>query len=321
VKRRALLAAPAAFVATSALAQEPPRVVWIAPATPAGEAPQLAALRAGFEESGLVDGRDLTFEAIYANGEYENFPQLTRQALARKPAILMVVTIASVRAAQQATGTVPILFVGTNDPVGAGLVDSLARPGGNTTGVATMADEAAPKLIDMMHAALPQARRIAIVFNPLNATNRPIFERQRTTAAALGIESVPVELSSPDVADGVLGSANAPRPDAVILVPDAMVHQVTPRIAALGLERRVPVLGPFRDGATAGALLSYGPSLPALLRRAGFYVRRILAGTAPRDLPVERPTVFELVVNLRTASTIGVKLPADIIAIANETIE
>src|SRR5262249_34677082 len=159
-------------------------------------------------------------------------------ALSRKPAILMVVTIASVRAAQQATRTVPILFIGTNDPVGAGLVDSLARPGGNTTGVATMADDAAPKLVDMMHAVLPQARRMAAVFTPQNATNQPIFERLRAATAAFGIEAKPVELSAPDAVDSVFAPSGATQPDALITVPDAMVNQVTPRIAALGLERR-----------------------------------------------------------------------------------
>jgi putative ABC transport system substrate-binding protein len=320
VKRRAVLAIPAALAPWPAAAQEPARLVWIGPATPEVEAKQLAALRLGLKENGLVEGRDVTLEVLYANGQYEKFPELTEQALARKPAILMVVTIASVRAAQQATRTVPILLTGTNDPVGAGLVASLARPGGNTTGVATQADDSAPKLVDMMHTALPHVRRVAVVFNSKNATNRPILERSRQAAAALGIEVVPVELSAPDALDSVFAKS-AEQPDAVIVVPDAMLNQVTPRMAALALERRLPLLGPFRDNAAAGALLSYGPSLPALLRRTGFYVKRILAGAAPRDLPVEQPTVFELVVNLRTANVLGLKLAPEVIALADETIE
>jgi len=232
MKRRALLALPAAFAPWRAWAQEPARLVWIGPATPEVEAKQLAALRVGLKENGLVEGRDVTLEVLYANGQYDRFPELTQQALSRKPAILMVVTIASVRAAQQATRTVPILLTGTNDPVGAGLVDSLARPGGNTTGVATQADDSALKLVDMMHTVLPGARQVTVVFNPQNATNRPIFERSRASAAALGIDCLPVELSAPEAVDGVFAPSGARQPDALIVVPDAMLNQVTPRCAA-----------------------------------------------------------------------------------------
>lgn len=295
--------------------------MWIAPATEAIEAGRLVELRSGLKENGLIESRDVTLQVLYANGEYQRFPELTQQALERKPAILIVVTIASVRAAQQMAGKVPVLFVRTNDPVGAGLVDSLARPGGNTTGVATMADDSTLKLLDMMHKVLPQAKHVRAVFNPGNATNRPIFERLKSAASPLGIELQPVELSDPAAVDGCFGPANAPRADALILMPDAMLGQVTPRIATLGIERRVPVLAPFSENAKMGTLLSYGPSLPAVLRRAGFYVKRILAGAAPRDLPVEQPTKFELIINLKTAKAIGVAIPQSVQAEADDLIE
>jgi putative ABC transport system substrate-binding protein len=321
MRRRDWLALPALVAAGPARAREPARLAWIAPGTLAVEAPRQAAFRAGLAENGLVDGRDYVLEMFYAEGDYRRFPELTRQALALDPAVLLVVTIASVRAAQQATRTVPIIFMATNDPVGAGLIDSLARPGGNTTGVATMADDVAPKLVEMMHMALPDARRAAVVINPGNPTNRPIFERFRSSAVAFGIDARAVEVGTPDAIDGCLGPPMAPQPDALVVASDAMLLEVAGRIAKLGRERRIAVLGPFRELPQAGALLSYGPSLGALVRRSAFYVKRVLAGAKPADLPAEQPILFELVVNLRTAGAIGLKLPAKVKELADETIE
>jgi len=319
--RRDWLALLAFIAAYPARAKEPARLAWIVPGTPAIEAPREAAFRAGLGENGLVDGRDYILEMFYAEGDYQRFPELTRQAVARDPAVLLVVTIASVRAAQQATRTVPIIFMATNDPVGAGLIDSLARPGGNTTGVATMADDVAPKLVDMMHTALPDARRVTVVINPGNATNRPIFERFRAAGATFGLDVQAAEVSTPDAVADCLGPSTAPQPDALIVASDAMFLELAGRIATLGRERRVPVLGPFRELPAAGALLSYGPSLGALLRRSAVYVKRVLAGAKPADLPAEQPILFELVVNLRTAKALGLKLPPKVLALADEVIE
>lgn len=321
VKRRDWLVLLGAVVAWPAHAQGPARVIWIAPGSPAQEAPREAVFRAGLGENGLVDGRDYVLEVLHAEGDYQRFPALTRQALAANPAVLLVNTIASVRAAQQATRTVPIIFMATNDPVGAGLIDSLARPGGNTTGVATMADDVAPKLVEMMHAVLPEARRIKALINPQNATNRPIFERFRAAGGTLGLEIEGVEVSTPDAVVDCLGSSTASQPDALIVAPDAMFVEFAGRIAALGRKRHVPVLGSFRELPAAGALLSYGPSVNALLRRSTFYVKRVLAGAQPRDLPAEQPTLFEFVVNLGTAKALGVTLAGKVLALADEVIE
>lgn len=321
LKRRDWLAAIAAIVASPAHAQAPARLVWIAPGTPASEAARAAVLRGGLADNGLVEGRDYILETFYAEGDYQRLPELTRQAMARGPAVLLVVTIASVRLAQQATKTVPIVFIATNDPVGAGLIDSLARPGGNTTGVATMADDVAPKLIEIMHRALPRVRQAKALMNPGNATNRPIFERMKAAAATLGIEVQAVEVTTPDGVEDWLGPPSASPPDALIVVPDAMFVAVAGRIAQLALTRRVALIGPFREVAVAGGLLSYGPSLPALVRRSAFYVKRILAGARPAELPVEQPTVFELAINLRTAQALDVTIPPKVLALADEVFE
>jgi len=319
MKRRDLLTVLGIGLATRAEAGSPARLAWIEPGT-VGVA-RLASVRAGFAENGLAEGRDYVLEVFPADGDYQRFPALMRQALAHSPDVLLVSTIASVRAAQQATKTIPIVFVGTNDPVGAGLIDSLARPGGNTTGVATMSDEAAPKLVDMMHAALPAARRISVLINPGNPTNRPIFESIRASAGSVGIEANAIEVGAPETIDAAFTPPSAPQPDALIVALDAMLVTIGSRIAQLCLERRVALVGPGREQTEAGGLLSYGPSLDVLIRRSAYFVKRILAGAQPRDLPAEQPTKFELTINLKTAKAIGVTIPPSILAAADDVIE
>jgi putative ABC transport system substrate-binding protein len=328
VRRRALVVTGVATLGgttvawpTLTQAQQPARLAWIEPGSPATSTKFVAALRGGLADNGMVEGRDYLLDMYFANGDYRRFPALTGEALAHAPAILLVVTIASVRAAQQATKTVPIVFMSTNDPVGAGLIDSLARPGGNTTGVATMGDDVAPKLVELVQAVLPNARRVEMLINPLNATNRPIFERVRAAGSTVGLEVRAIEVSAPEDIATAFGWPPVAQPDALLVGPDALFIQLAGRIAALGIERRIAVLGASRDQTEVGGLLSYGPSIPELVRRSAYYVKRILAGARPADLPVEQPTRFELVINLKTAKAIGLTLPPDLLARADEVIE
>ncbi|WP_170920998.1 ABC transporter substrate-binding protein [Enhydrobacter aerosaccus] len=309
-----------------AQAATPARLAFIAPANAHTEAPMIATIHAGLADNGLKDGRDYVLDVYFAEGEYSRFPALTQAALATNPAVLLVATIASVRAALQATRTVPIVFVAINDPVGAGLIDSLARPGGNATGVATMADDAVPKLVELVRTVLPQARTLAVLINPLNATNRPIFERVRTVGAGIGLEVRAIELSAPDGFDAAFGprgeiAPDGVQPDALLLVADALFWQLVGRIAALGIERHIAVIGPSRNVAEAGALMSYGATFTTLVRRSMYYVKRILAGARPADLPVEQPTAFDLVINLRTAKALGLTLPQTLLASADDLIQ
>jgi putative ABC transport system substrate-binding protein len=321
VKRRGLFAVIGVVMAAQARAQAPARLAWIAPGTEASEQGRLRALREGLKENGLIEDRDYVVDRHYADGDYQRFPALTRQALALGPAVFLVATIASVRAVQQATTTIPIVLMATNDPVGAGLIDSLARPGGNTTGVATMGDQIAVKAVDMLHTALPAVRRVAVLINPANPTNRPIFEGIRTAGRTVGLEIGVIELSSPEAIDSAFGPASAAQPDAVIVALDAMLVQIGGRIARLCIDRRIAVLGATREQTEVGGLLSYGPALEILIRRSAYFVKRILAGARPQDLPVEQPTKFELTINLKTARAIGVTFPPSVLALADEVIE
>ena len=320
LRRRGLLAALGVVLAARAEAQSPARLAWIESGTASAAVARLASMRAGLKENGLTE-KDYVFDVFYADGDYQRFPALVQQALARSPAILLVQTIACVRAAQQGTKTIPIVFMATNDPVGAGLIDSLARPGGNTTGVATMGDQVLPKLVDTMHSALPAVRRVAVLINPGNPTNRPIFEGIRAAASTIGIETVAIEVASPEAIEGALASPSAARSDAVIAALDAMLVQIGGHTAQLCSDRRLALLGVTRELTDAGGLLSYGPSLDSLIRRSAYFVKRILAGARPQDLPAEQPTKFDLTINLKTAQAIGVTFPPNVLALADDVIE
>ncbi len=320
LRRRGLLAAVGVVLAARAEAQSPARLAWIESGTAPAAVARLASMRAGLKENGLTE-KDYAFDVFYADGDYQRFPALVQQALTRNPAVLLVQTIACVRAAQQGTKTIPIVFMATNDPVGAGLIDSLARPGGNTTGVATMGDQVVPKLVDMMHSALPAVRRVAVLVNPGNPTNRPIFESIRAAAATVGIEAVAIEVASPEAIDGAIAASSAARADAVIVALDAMLVQIGGHTAQLCSDRRLALLGVTRELTDAGGLLSYGPSLDSLIRRSAYFVKRILAGARPQDLPAEQPTKFDLTINLKTAQTIGLTFPPNVLALADDVIE
>lgn len=299
----------------------PHRLSWIGEGTPPDSAEILAAVRNGLRENGLVDGKDYILDSSWADGKYERFPALLAAALERKPSIILVQTIAAVRAAQLATKTIPILFVGTNDPVGSGLVASLARPGGNTTGIATMNDDRAAKLVELVREALPMAKRIAVLINPLNPSNHPIFQTIRSAAVSLGMIAEVFEADSPERIGSAFAVLAKLRPDALLTGFDAMLATQRAQIIALGLARRIPVVASSSIFASAGALISYGAQRDAIPRQIGYFVKRILAGAKPADLPVEQPTQFELVVNLKSAKALGLAIPRTFLLRADWLVE
>ena len=321
--RRGLVALLLLLPAVPGLAQSPPLIAWIWPGTASGEVPRSAAFKQGLRENGLVHGQHYVLDERYAEGKYERFPAITEEVLARKPAILMVSTITSVRVAQKATRTVPIVFVSTNDPLGSGLIASYARPGGNTTGLSTQNEDVMIKHLQLLREALPGARRVAMLVNPDNPSGRKLFERWRASALALGIDAFAAEVSSPQGLDDAFQAIERGRPEALLSVPDAIFFSERERIATFAAKNRIPrfTSSSAREGTAAGALISYGASQPELFRRAATYVKKILAGARPADLPVEQPTRFELAVNLKTARTLGITIPQAMLLRADEVIQ
>ena len=320
LSRRAVVIAHVLACAV-AQAQSTPRIAWVWPGSVSGEAARFAAFNQGMRDIGMVEGQHYVLDKRYADGHYERFPVLTDELLALKPAILMVVTIESVRVAQRATKVVPIVFVSTNDPVGSGLVASYARPGGNSTGLSTQNEDTAVKCVQLLHELLPQAKRFAVLVNPANPSGAKIFEQMRGAARDLGIAAVAVDVSSPPGLDTALGAMLQQRPDALLVSPDSMLFSERERIAAFTLKNRLPHIAMGQGTVAAGALLSYGAQTFALFRRSAIYVKKILAGAKPADLPVEQPTTFALAINLKTAKALGITVPQALLQRADEVIE
>ncbi len=318
--RRQLLALP--LLGTARVwAQAPARIAWVWPGSAENSVVFLAAFRQGMRENGLTEGKHFVIEQRFGEGRYERFPALVDELLKHDPAVIMVVTIASVQAAQKATRTVPIVFVSTNDPVGSGLVDSLARPGGNTTGLSNQNEDLVPKYLELLRETLPQASRVAVLSNPGNRSNPKMSARVRDLAAGFGITTRVFEATSPEALDAALSAMTGYRPDAMLIVPDALFSDQRDRVGAFALNNRIPTFSQQSEMVASGSLMSYGTQRRELYRRAATYVKKIIAGTKPADLPVEQPTKFELVINLRTAKALGLTIPKALLLRADEVIE
>jgi putative ABC transport system substrate-binding protein len=304
-------------------AETPARIAWIWPGGAATSADYLSAFKQGMRENGLVEGTHFVIEQRYGEGKYDRFPALIDEVLKRDPAVIMVVTIASVRAAQQATKTVPIVFVSTNDPVGSGLVASLAHPGSNITGLSNQNEDLVPKskYLALLRETLPRAVHVAVLGNPDNLSNPKMFESVRDAAAGFGITTRLFEATTPDSFDAAFGAIAQYHPDALLVLPDSVFSDWRDRLAAFALRNRIPTFTQSSEMVASGTLMSYGTRRRELYRRSATYVKKILAGVKPGDLPVEQPTNFELVINLKTAKALGLAIPRDLLLRADEVIQ
>ncbi len=284
-------------------------------------AAQIDALKEGLRENGLMEGRDYILETHFAAGDYGQFPEMARKLAQAGARVILVNTIASVRAAQNVAPPVPVVMLAINDPVGTGLVATLARPGGYTTGMATLNEDLTPKLVEFQREVIPKATTIAALFNPANPTNPAFLVNLRAAAGTMGMTVLPFALKSPDELDAVFSALAAQRPDTLQLVADSGNLDLSDRIAALALAHRLPSFATVTDFAQLGGLMAYGIPGRALFARAAYYVKRILGGAKPGDLPVEQPTKIELVINLRTAKAIGLSIPPTLLSRADEVIE
>ena len=314
----ALASGSAAYAQGSA---PPARIGIIWPTNAAASATRLAAFKQGMLENGLIEGRHYVVDVVYADGQSERFPALVKELLQRAPAVIMVNTVAAVRAAQQATRTVPIVMPAVNDPVGSGLVASLARPGGNTTGLSTQGEDTTAKFVEFVREALPHAKRIALLINPGNSSNLKLGEQVRAAALKFGIETHAFEAATPAAFEAAFAAIVKQRPDALVVVRDAMLQGEHQRISAFALNNRIAAFGSFAEFAEAGSLLSYGPSSLDMARRSATYVKKILAGAKPADLPIEQPLKFDMVINLKTAKALGIKMPQALLIQAERVIE
>ncbi|MBI5075791.1 MAG: ABC transporter substrate-binding protein [Nitrospirae bacterium] len=309
------------LIAVPCWAQAPPRIAWLWTGSPEGEATIVLAFKDGMRENGMIEGKHYILDERYADGKYDRFPALADELLKRNPTIIMANTIAAVRAAQQATKTVPIIFVNTNDPVGSGLVASLAHPGGNTTGLTSQNEDAVNKYIELLREVLPRASRIAVLSNPGNPSIPKMFERVRVVASSFGITARAFEVTMPKGLDAVFSAITQYRPTALLVLPDSMFYSQRDVISKFATTQRIPTIAANSQFVTSGCLISFGTNRPEIFRRSAIYVKKILGGAKPSDLPVEQPTRFELVVNMKAAKALGITIPQSLLLRADEVIQ
>jgi putative ABC transport system substrate-binding protein len=310
-----LLAVPLA-----AQAQQGARVVRIGYLDGSSPSARTTAFKEGLRDLGYAPSH-YVIDPRYAEGYDDRLRELAADLVGDKPDVILAVGPPPALAAARATSTIPIVFVGVGDPVGTGLVPNLSRPPGNVTGITLLAVELAAKRLEILKEAVPRAARVAIIWNPANPVNAREFKEAQTAASALTVTLLPVELRSPDELDVALNAATRDRADAVWVLSSPATFLNRPRIVGYMTQHRLPTMCALREYALSGGLLSYGPSYADHFRRAASLVDRIVKGTKPADLPVEQPTKFELVINLKTAKALSLTIPPSLLQRADQVIE
>jgi putative tryptophan/tyrosine transport system substrate-binding protein len=326
MKRRgfiALLGGAAATWPLSARAQQKamPVIGVLSTGSPSASSGPMGAFRQGLSEAGYVEGKNLAIEYRWAEGNYDRLPALAADLVGRKVDLIMASSPPSALAAKSATSTIPIVFRGGPDPVGGGLVASLARPGGNLTGVSFVADELTAKRLELLSELVPRAGVFALLVNPNNASAERVIPVEQEAARIKGLQLHVLKAASEGEIDSAFASLVRLHVEALVVAADPFLSGQREQLVALASRHAVPSIYAWREFAAAGGLISYGASLTSAFRLVGAYAGKILKGTKPSDLPVEQPTKYELVINLKTAKALGIGVPATLLAQADEVID
>jgi putative ABC transport system substrate-binding protein len=282
--------------------------------------PQVAALKQGLRDLGWVEGQNVGVEYRYANNHLEQFPHLAAELVRLKVDLIVAGGEAGIRAARDATSTIPIVMANSGDPVGTGLIASLSRPGGNVTGLSLLAPDLGGKRLELLKETVPKVSRVGVLWNPTNAVKALELNSTEVAARALGVIVTSHEVRAPADFDRAFAAIGRERPTALITLADPLTRSYRTQLAEFAAKSRLPMIAELRDFAEAGGLMTYGASLLDLYRRAATYVDKILNGAKPGDLPIEQPTKFELVVNLKTAKSLGLTIPQSVLVRADEVI-
>jgi putative ABC transport system substrate-binding protein len=327
IQRRHFLAALGGAAAAwpyVARAQKPPARIGILAngvAASLNSAYQIRTIKRGLDDNGLVEDRDYVFEPRFAAGNYERFPQLALELAQAGVAVILANTIPAVRAAQHLVPPLPVVMISIRDPVGAGLIASLARPGGRTTGTAVPGEDLTQKMLELQRAILPHSRSIAVLYNPANPTNPVFLQKLRTRTRALGMSVLPVRYQSRDELEAAFGTFAPKHPDALWVISDSGTTDLSDRVAALAIAHQLPTFSNIPEFVRQDGLLAYGVSREQLYFRSGYFVKKILEGADAGELPVEQPTRLELWINLKTAGKLELTLPASLLGAADKVIE
>ena len=296
-------------------------VIGLLGSTASGWAPYVKAFHQGLRDTSYVEGSNVAIEARWADSQFERLPAMATELVQRKVTVIAAFTTPAARAAKAATTTIPIVFTTNRDPVEIGLVASLSRPGGNITGSTNLGVEIEPKLVELLHDAVPRAKIVAVLINPTNFNTENLSRNLQLAARTFGLQLHVLNASSESDFDMVFTSLRQLRADGLIVVEDVFFETRGRELAALTIRHAVPAISHTREFTIAGGLMSYTGSVPDEYRQAGVYTGRILKGEKPSDLPVVRGTKFELVINLKTAKALGLNVPFGLLNAADEVIE
>ena len=316
----------AALLALSAPAEakqpkKVPRVGYLAAVSASADAPRLEAFRQGLRDLGYVEGRNIIVDYRHEDHEFERLPELAAELVGLKIDVLVAVTTNAALAAKRTTRTIPIVFMGVTDPVTAGLVESLARPGGNSTGITNMAAVLTGKRLEFLKETIPKVSRVAVLWDPQAPGSIPQWKASQLPAQELGLHLYSMEVSSVDKYEAAFKEAINAHNAAVWVTLNPLANSNQKLIAELAIKNRLPSMCARGDYAENGCLMAYGPGYSTEGRDGARYVHKLLKGAKPADLPVEQPTKFELVINLKTAERIGVTIPQSVLKLADKVIQ
>jgi putative ABC transport system substrate-binding protein len=313
-----LLVAP--FAADAQPSAKGARIGFLGSASPAPYEPIIAAFRQGLRELGWVEGHNVTIEFRWAEGEVAQLPALAVALAQLEVDVLVTQGTPAAIAAKNATQTIPIIFVQVGDPLGSGLITSLARPGGNLTGLSLFSVELEAKRLELLKEAMPTVSRVAVLWHPDFSPHVEAMQELKKAAQALRVELYPVAFRHPHDFEAGIAAMRQGGAEALLVMGHAMTFSAATHLADLAVRSRLPAITLYREFTQAGGLMTYGANIADLYRRAATYVDKILKGTKPGDLPVEQPMKFELVINLKTAQALGITMPPSLLLLADEVI-
>ena len=298
-----------------------PRIGFLGNSTAALEANLVGPFREGLRELGYVEGRNILIEYRWAEGRYERFPALIAELIAMKVDVIVTAGTPASLAVKKATTSIPLVMAAVGDPIGVGLVASLARPGGNATGLSAIAPELEGKRLELLREVVPKLSHIAVLWNPDNPFHAGSLKEARAAAQVLGIKVQLLGVRVSEEFPAAFAAILRERPGALLVLADRIFLHNRARIVDFEAKHRLPGVYAYRELVEAGGLMSFGPSYAGMHRRAAYYVDRILKGAKPADLPVEQPTRFELLINLKTAKALGLTIPQSLLLRADEVIQ
>ena len=298
-----------------------PRIGFMGNSTAALETNLVDAFREGLRELGYEEGRNIAIEYRWAEGNYDRFPMLAAELIATKVDAIVTAGTPAALAVKSATTTVPLVMVAVGDPIGTGLVSSLARPGGNLTGLSSIAPDLEGKRLQLLREVLPALSHVAMFVNSLNPFHVSSMKQARAAAQAMGIKLQLHDIRKSEDLDGAFAAIRKERPDALLILADRVFLHNRQRMMDFINELRLPNVNAYKELVEVGGLMSYGPSYEDMHKRAAIYVDKILKGTKPADLPIEQPSKFTFIVNLKAAKALGVTVPSQLLGLADQLIE